>query len=84
MFRALELRELHCFLNRCGLLKLCSLPFFGQAQHLTNFGRTKPPSGPKGKKPVACGAEKNKALLPFEALEFLLITWQSLNLKRDS
>lgn len=50
MFGALVLREQHCFLNRCRLLKLCSPPFFGQAQHLTNFRRTKPPSGPKGKR----------------------------------
>lgn len=50
MFRALELRDQRCFSNRCRLLKLCSPPFFGQAQHLTNFGRTKPPSGPKGKR----------------------------------
>jgi hypothetical protein len=50
MFRPLELREQHYFLNRCGLLKLCMLPFFGQTQHLTNFERTKPPSGLKGKR----------------------------------
>lgn len=57
---------------------------FGQAQHLTNFGRTKPPSGQRERELVACGAAENKALLPFEVLAFSLITWKSLNLKRGS
>lgn len=83
-FRALELREQHRFLNRCRLLKLHSPPFFGQAQHLSNFRRTKPPSGLKGKRAGCPWRAENKALLLFRGLAFFLITWRSLNVKRDS
>lgn len=84
MFGAFEPRERHCFSNRCRLLKPPSIPLFGQAHHLNNFGRTKPPSGPRERELVARGAADNRTLIPFEALVFFLITWQSLNLKRVS
>lgn len=83
-FGALDLREQRPFLNRCRLLKLHTPPFFGQAQHPSNFRRTKPPSGLKGQSAGHPWTAENKALLLFGALAFFLITWPSLNVKRDS
>lgn len=53
------------FLNWCGVLKLSCRPLFGQAQHLTNLRRTKPPSAQRGESWMP-GSSKTRPCFPLK------------------